>query len=98
MRALPDVRPGNEFKGAFAKYSLGVFAKGAVVRPEAFIPPQGLGRIALAVCTESEFGFARTVREVLQSQKKYWHRPNVSAMLKCGLRNYPELFPTKQRK
>ena len=69
MRTLPDVRPGNEFQGAFAKRSLGVFARRTVVRPEAFIPPRGLGCIAPAVCTEPEFGFARTVREVVQSQK-----------------------------
>jgi hypothetical protein len=69
MRALPDVRAGNEFQCAFAKHSLGVFAKGTIVRPEASIPPWGLGYIALAVCMESIFGFARTVREVVQSQK-----------------------------
>jgi len=62
MRALPDVRAGNEFQGAFAKHSLGVFAKGTVVQSEAFMPPCGLGSIAPAGCTEPIFDFARTVR------------------------------------
>ena len=69
MRALADVRAGYEFQDANAKQPVEVFAKGAVVRPEAFIPPRGLDSIAPAVCTESIFDFARTVREIVQTQK-----------------------------
>jgi hypothetical protein len=98
MRTLPDVRPGNEFQGAIAKHSLGVFAKKNRCATRGIYPTAGLGLYRSGRLHGIRIWFCAHSSRSCAIAKKILASPECQCDVKVWAQELPGARPTKQRK